>query len=132
MRVALRLLMVLCFGCPLHALELPAVFSDGMVLQRGVPVPVWGKAAPGQAVTVAFGEAQAQALADGEGRWRVDLPALAASARPATLVVEAKALPEPPQDNPPADVHLEFKDVLVGDVWHCSGQSNMELSLIHI
>lgn len=100
-----------------RALELPAVFAHHMVLQRDMPVPVWGKAAPEAKVTVVFHNAQAHTQADAEGAWRVDLPAMAASAEPRDLHVIEQI-----EDGVETQV---FADILVGDVWHCSGQSNM-------
>lgn len=84
-----------------------------MVLQRDRPVVVWGRAAPGEAVEVAFGESRVTGTGDGSGRFRVELPAQPASALPRTLTVKASNT-------------VEIADVLVGEVWVCSGQSNME------
>ncbi len=89
------------------------IFGDHMVLQRELPVPVWGEAAPGETVTVAFAGQTLDTRADAGGRWRVTLAPLAASAEPRELTVGG-------------DNTLRFTDVLVGEVWFCSGQSNME------
>ncbi|MEM1028378.1 MAG: sialate O-acetylesterase [Planctomycetota bacterium] len=105
-----------------RALELPAVFADHMVLQRDMPVPVWGKAEPGTLVSVAFGSLQVETVTDDAGKWRVDLPAMPASAKPRLMTVTGWR-----QENPPAPITIA--DILVGDVWHCSGQSNMEWSV---
>ncbi len=96
------------------ALGLPAVFSDHMVLQRGLAVPVWGWADPGAMVTVRFAGKQRTPSADAAGRWVTRLDPPAANPNPQTLEVSC------------GDEHLSIKDVLVGDVWVCSGQSNME------
>lgn len=93
--------------------SVPAVFSDHMVLQRDLPVPVWGTASPGEAVTVRFADRLASTAADAEGRWRVTLDPMAASDEPRSLVVEGRN-------------RIEIGDVLVGEVWVCGGQSNME------
>ena len=124
----------------LHAaeLKLPAIFSDHMVLQRDVPVPVWGTATPGEGVSVEFalstGSGQAPsassgqggqkktATADANGRWRVQLDPLKASVEPRTLAVSSAN-----QKSPIAN--RQFVDVLVGDVWLCAGQSNMGFPL---
>ncbi len=98
-------------------LSLPTVFSDHMVLQRGQSVPVWGKADPGAVVAVEFAGQKKTAKADASGRWRVDLDPLKASAQPRTLTVSA------------GSEKTVFSDVLVGEVWLCSGQSNMQFSL---
>ena len=97
-------------------LQLPRLFSDGMVLQRGVTIPVWGWAPPAAAVTVRFKAAVARATADDSGRWSVSLPASAAGG-PHTLTAEA------------AGRRVTVANVLVGDVWVVSGQSNMEWPL---
>jgi sialate O-acetylesterase len=95
---------------------LDPMFQDHAVLQRGRPVAVWGRAAPGAAVSVEVAQAQAQAVAGADGAWRVDLPALAPGG-PHVLTVRAGAATQ------------TVSDVMVGDVWLCSGQSNMEYML---
>jgi sialate O-acetylesterase len=97
--------------------KLPAIFGDHMVLQRDMPVPVWGTAAPEETVTVTAGTASAQTKAGADGKWMVRLPALKVSATPIELVV-AGSLNK-----------VVLHDVLVGDVWVCSGQSNMAFQL---
>lgn len=94
-----------------------SVFSDHMVIPRDRPVPVWGWAAAGTAVRVSFRGAAAEAVADGEGYWRCGLPPMAASAVPSELRVEC------------GDAVVLFQDILTGDVWLCSGQSNMAFTL---
>lgn len=91
------------------------MFSDSMVLQRGRPVPVKGTADPGENVVVTFGEAKASAKAGADGRFRVVLPAMNADAKGRELKVAGRN-------------EVVFKDVLVGDVWLVSGQSNAEMS----
>jgi sialate O-acetylesterase len=98
-------------------LKLPSIFGDHMVLQDGMPLPVWGTADPGQEVTVTFGEKSAKATAGADGKWEVKLPPIKASSQPGTMTVAAGAQT------------LQFSDVLVGEVWVCSGQSNMEFPL---
>ena len=99
------------------SLRLPWVFSDHMVLQSGRPAPVWGHAAPGERLEVEFAELRLVATADDAGRWRVDLPPRAPDAvgRPLTVTGERSA--------------LTFTDVVVGEVWLCAGQSNMDFPL---
>ncbi len=87
-----------------------APFSDGAVLQRGMMVPVWGKAAPGETVKVEFAGQSLVAKAGADGKWRIDLAPMEASSEGRVLKM--------------GDV--EVKDVLVGEVWFASGQSNME------
>lgn len=92
---------------------LPDVLASGMVLQRDHVVPIWGVAAPGEAVTVRFAGQTKRATAGADGRWRVNLNPLKASATPAVLTVAGRNT-------------LELRDVLVGEVWLVSGQSNMQ------
>jgi len=92
------------------------LFSDHMVLQRDRPVPVWGTAKPGTKITVKFGQQEKAAETDKDGRWLVRLDALKVSAGPAELIIKSLT----------GDKPVTIADVLVGDVWFCSGQSNME------
>lgn len=97
------------------AVRLPRLVGSHMVLQRNVPLPLWGWAEPGEVVRVVFRTTQAQATAGSDGRWSVTLPAQAAGG-PFELTVQASNT-------------LRLTDVLVGDVWLASGQSNMEWTL---
>lgn len=107
-----------------ESLWLPSIFSENMVLQREMTVPVWGRAKPGVTVAVAFYDggkelAGGEAVADAKtGRWRVDLPALPTGGR-YTLLVEAKGKSELETER------RMFSNVLVGEVWVLCGQSNM-------
>jgi len=106
------LLMTITTFIPVRAeVTLPSIFSDGMVLQSGVPVPIWGKASPGEIVSAKFDNQIKIGKADVFGRWSVQLDALSVSTQPRELKVGSHVL----------------KDVLVGEVWICSGQSNMEM-----
>ena len=96
--------------------KLPSVFGSHMVVQRDKPLTVWGWADAGEEVTVTFGGKSATAKADDKGNWKVTLPAFEANAKPQTMTVKGKNT-------------VELTDVLVGDVWVGSGQSNMEWSL---
>jgi hypothetical protein len=102
-------------------LLMPGVFSDHMVLQRGMPVPVWGRAPAGTEITVKFGRQTKQSKADADARWMVRLDPMEASTEPTELSIAA-AGPESKIQN------RKFADVLVGEVWFGSGQSNMEVS----
>lgn len=95
---------------------LHAMFQDHAVLQRDRPIRVWGRAAPGEEVRVALAGRRARARAAADGRWEATLPALPAGG-PHTLTASA------------GDATQTVADVLVGDVWLCSGQSNMELQV---
>ncbi|MCP3917734.1 MAG: sialate O-acetylesterase [bacterium] len=95
--------------------ELPALFGDGMVLQRNVPVRVWGRAGDGEKVTVAFAGGTRTTTTGADGHWRVELDPLQAGG-PHVLTVRASNT-------------LSFDDVYVGDVWLGSGQSNMVMTV---
>lgn len=98
--------------------RLPKVFTNGAVLQRDRAVPVWGLAEPGKKVTVRFGGQEKSTQAAPNGKWRIDLDAMPASSEGRTL--------EAAEEN---GHRLEVTDVLVGEVWLASGQSNMEWSI---
>ncbi len=91
------------------AVRLPGFFTDNMVLQRDMPVPVWGWGNPGETVTVEFDEQRAIATVDEFGSWMTKLKPLKASATGRVLSVN----------------HIQLKNVLVGEVWICSGTENM-------
>ncbi len=93
--------------------ELNPLFTDHMVLQRDLPVPVWGTAASGEELTVELAGQSVKATADEQGAWKAELAPLAASAEPRDLVVTGSNA-------------ISLQDVVVGDVWLASGQSNMD------
>jgi len=99
----------------LAGVTLADVFTDHMVLQRGKPAPVWGWSAPGEKVTVRFAGQVKTAAADRDGKWMVLLDPPKLSAEPQTMSVTAKT----------GNKTITLGDILVGDVWLCSGQSNM-------
>ncbi|MEM7390741.1 MAG: sialate O-acetylesterase, partial [Verrucomicrobiota bacterium] len=96
------------------ALTLGAPFRDNAILQRGVNVPIWGSSKPGTTVSVQFAGRTKTATAGKDGRWRLELGPLKANAHPSELIVQT------------ADRNVVLKNILVGEVWHASGQSNME------
>ena len=98
-------------------LRLARPFADHMVLPRGGEIPVWGEAAPGATVTLLFGGQTATTEADGAGKWKVNLAKMEAESNGRELVVTA------------GDERVILRDVLVGEVWLCSGQSNMDFPL---
>ncbi len=126
-RRILALAAVACFGrlASAHDVKPHALFSDGMVLQQGMKCPIWGMAEPGEQVSVSYdisknfarAAAAAAVTADDKGKWKVTLqfsPELAGG--PYTLTIKGKNT-------------ITLKDVYVGEVWVCSGQSNMEMRL---
>lgn len=96
--------------------KLPSIFGDHMVLQQDTALPVWGTADSGEKVTVTLGNETGSAVAGADGKWMVKLAPLPEGSTPLTMTVTGKN-------------SLKFDDVLVGDVWVCSGQSNMEFAL---
>jgi sialate O-acetylesterase len=96
--------------------KLPAIFGDHMVLQQEAKLPVWGTADAGEKVTVTVGDHTATMTAGADGKWRVDLNPFPNGAPATTMTVTGKNT-------------LTFQDVLIGEVWLCSGQSNMWLAL---
>ncbi len=100
-----------------HAqLQVNSLFTDHMVLQQGVQIPVWGTANENEEITVLFENQKLTTTAQG-GKWMVRLNPLQISHQPQTLYIRSK------------NASQEVKDVLVGEVWFCSGQSNMERQL---
>jgi sialate O-acetylesterase len=93
-------------------IAVPYIFGDNMVLQRELPVPVWGTASPGEKVSVSFDGQTVEATADAKGKWMAALSALKASKAGKTLTVKGSNT-------------ITINNVLVGEVWLCSGQSNM-------
>lgn len=96
-----------------QALKLPAVFGDNMVLQRGMKAPVWGWATPGDKVTVSIAGQKKTTRVDEGGQWTLKLDALKAGGPLEMTITSASGT-------------VTYKNVLVGEVWVCSGQSNME------
>ena len=99
-------------GAAAHGdVKTPALFADHMVLQRNVPVPVWGSADPGEKVTVSIGAQSIATTAGQDGRWTVKLAPMQVG-DPLTLTIQGRNT-------------ITITDVVVGEVWICSGQSNM-------
>jgi sialate O-acetylesterase len=111
------LLSLLAAALPLLAdVKVPTIIGDRMVLQRDKAVPIWGTAEAGESVSVAFAGQKKTATAGADGAWKVTLDPLAASAEGRDLVIQGKNT-------------LTLREVLVGEVWVCSGQSNMQWSV---
>lgn len=116
-RLPVVLLAGVCsIGSAFADVTLPALFGDHMVLQRDGTAPVWGTADPGEKVTVTAGAAQGDAVAGPDGKWMVRLSGLPLSGQPIDVTVTGKN-------------QIVLHDVLIGDVWICSGQSNMEFGI---
>lgn len=102
---------------PAPAIELGAPFRDHAILQRDVVLPVWGWSKPGTSVTVEFAGQKETTNAGADGRWMLKLKPLKSSAEPAELLVSNVE-----------GAKVALKNILVGEVWHACGQSNMEWS----
>ena len=109
---------LLLFILPVFVLaniKLPALVSDGMVLQRDTKIIIWGWASSGEKVQVKFDKRIFRTVTDSEGSWKVNLPPMKAGG-PYTMEVEGNNT-------------ITINDILIGDVWFCSGQSNMVLNM---
>ncbi len=95
---------------------LPQIIGNNMVLQRNKVVPIWGYASPGEKVTVSFSGQIKQAITAANGHWQVVLDPLPASATPQTMTITGNTF-------------ITLKNILIGEVWLCSGQSNMEYTM---
>ena len=112
----LSLLLAFACGSALAEVKIAPIFQDHMVLQRDMPAPVWGTANPGEAVKVSFQTQTRETKADSAGKWMVKLEPLSTSAQGLELTIQGENT-------------IKLADVLVGEVWICSGQSNMEFML---
>src|SRR5690606_34436916 len=109
----------LLFICSINAycqLELPKLISDGMVLQREIPLKIWGWSKSKDTIEIKFNNSNYQAIADNTGNWATTLPPIEAGG-PFQMTISS------------SDSSVTIEDILIGDVWLCSGQSNMEISL---
>jgi len=118
--LSLKVIVILLMGLAgsqacMAKVSLPSLWSDHAVVQRGMPVRVWGSASAGEMVTVRFRNAEAKGTVDRLGHWEIDLPAGEAGG-PFTMEIEGEN-------------KISLSDILVGDVWLASGQSNMEFGL---
>ena len=95
---------------------LPSIFSDHMVLQRDQPIPVWGTASAGEKVSVTLGNETLMTVADQNGKWQVKLAPRVANKNPVSLILVGSN-------------SMTINDILIGEVWLCSGQSNMHWPL---
>ena len=116
-----KILLLIPFLIPLkeYGLEMPSVFSDNMILQREKPVAVWGNGRPGETITVEFNGQKLVTTVRPDTNWRIFLAPMKANAEGRSLVVTG-------------DRKLTFQNVLVGDIWLCAGQSNMQFALFAV
>ena len=106
-----------CLSAADAKITMPQLFQSGMVMQRGKVMPVWGKADAGETVTIKFNKKEYTTTADADGRWRIDLPKMKAGG-PYKIEVRGEN----------GEVR-EISDVLIGDVWLLSGQSNIDVHI---
>ena len=104
---------VVSTNCAWADIKLPAIISEHMVLERAAKVPIWGSADPGEAVTVSLNAISATAKADAAGKWMLALNLKDSAPGPFEMTVVGKN-------------KLTVSDIVVGEVWVASGQSNME------
>ena len=117
-KLLIVLLAIICVSSTTNAeIRLPQLFQSGMVMQRGKPIPIWGWADKGEQVTVTFLKKTYTTTADDQGRWRIDLPKMKAGG-PYVLEVRGEK----------QEVR-EYSDILIGDVWLLSGQSNIDVTI---
>jgi len=109
--------LLLAFFAANAQVSLPKIIGNDMVLQCKQPVPIWGNAKAGEEVVVAFNKQQKKTTADNNGNWKVILDAMQPSATPEKLFIKTAAST------------IVLKNILVGEVWLCSGQSNMEYTM---
>ncbi len=117
--------LIISSSAPCPAQDNPVVsklFSDHMVLQREMPVPVWGTAKAGSRITVKFGPQEKAAETDKDGKWMVRLDAMKASSSPSEMIITSAT----------GNAPVKIADVLVGDVFLCAGQSNMAFTMNEI
>ena len=111
-KIVFCLVVFLCVSLAEAKVTLPQLFQSGMVLQRGQTIPIWGKADAGEKVTILFNKKTYTATADAEGKWRVDLPKMKAGG-PYQMSVNEQI----------------FDNIMIGDVWLLSGQSNIDVHI---
>jgi sialate O-acetylesterase len=99
-------------------ITLPKIIGDNMVLQRNKPVVIWGNAISGEKITVKFNQQTKTTVADNSGNWKIVLDAMAASDKAASMIITGTS------DS------VTLNNILVGEVWLCSGQSNMEYTMM--
>ena len=112
-KLSILLLAITCVSFTASAeVRLPQLFQSGMIMQRGKPIPIWGWADKGEQVTITFQKKTYTTAANEQGRWQIDLPKMKAGG-PYELTVNS----------------LQFTDILIGDVWLLSGQSNIDVTI---
>ncbi|MDD4869386.1 MAG: sialate O-acetylesterase, partial [Kiritimatiellae bacterium] len=125
MRIRKNLWFVICIAVTMlpavlfAELKMPGIFKDDMILQRDKSVPVWGWTDADAAVTVEFAGQKKTTKAGSDGKWMVRLDAMKASSEPQVMTITSSI----------GNQKLEIKNILIGDIWICSGQSNMAMTV---
>lgn len=114
-KIVLLITIVLLSAISYADIKLDSLFSDNIVLQRGMEVPVWGRADDGEKITVEFA-GQTVSTVTKNGKWMVKLNPMKENSQPQEMIVKGNNT-------------LKIKNILIGEVWICSGQSNMEWAL---
>jgi sialate O-acetylesterase len=114
-KIIFVILFIITSNILIGQVKLPKLISNGVVLQRDSKIPLWGWASPNEKVTIQFNKKKYKTTASAEGKWEVKLPKMKAGG-PYSMTVSGKN-------------SIEIKDILIGDVWLCSGQSNMQHQL---
>ena len=138
LRMSLCCALIICWATmATAAVKLPALFADNMVLQQDMPVPVWGWADKGEEVTVSIGKQTLTTKADDEGRWKVVLDKLFNVRDVTSKDSEGRTVTMRWRVRTPSEMTVKgssgntitIKNILIGEVWVCSGQSNMEMGI---
>ena len=116
MKVLVPLVLLLAASLVRAEVRLPDVISSSMVVQQQQMIPIWGTGEPGESVTISFAGQNKTVIADGSGKWRVDIGKFKATTQPQTMTIVGKNT-------------ITLNDILVGEVWLVSGQSNMQWRL---
>ena len=126
-----------CLALPVFAGEAPStlrcapVFGDHAILQQQMEIPVWGQARPEAVVSVKLGDQSQQTRAAADGTWRLKLPAMTATPLPSPDAAPDGIAMEVLSRHPDGDETLRFQHILIGEVWLCSGQSNIAGKVKH-
>jgi sialate O-acetylesterase len=110
-------LMLFSLSKGIAQLSIAKVIANNMVLQRNQPVPIWGSSKAGDAVTVNFNKQEKKTITGSDGNWKIILDAMTASATPQQMIIKTEAST------------IVLDNILIGEVWLCSGQSNMEYTM---
>lgn len=111
--LSIFIVLMICAGVAFGDVQLPDVIGSSMVLQQKQTVPIWGTADPGETVTVVFSKQKKTAVADANGKWRINLDSIPADFTPRIMTITGRNT-------------VQLKDILIGEVWLVAGQSNMQ------